>query len=74
MEKKKLVLTFMDAEQNEYNIIVDDPKDDLSAAEVRPVMESIVSTEVFRTEAPLVGVISAYFVITSSSTLFDTAV
>ncbi|MCD1148039.1 DUF2922 domain-containing protein [Peptoniphilus sp. KCTC 25270] len=71
MEKKVLVMKFRDAASDSYNLRVDDPKEGLSEAEVRPIMESIVSTEVFRKEAPLAGVEKAEYIVTTSNVLFD---
>lgn len=47
MEKKKLEMEFLSDINKKYVISIDDPKFDLSQAEVQTAMEAIISDNIF---------------------------
>lgn len=67
---KKLVLSFMTAQNTTSSISLDEPKDGLTAAEVRPVMELIITENAFNTsKGDLTEVKKAEIISTTKETL-----
>ena len=63
---KKLVMSFLTAEGATSSMTVDTPKDGLTGDEVRPVMESIITLDVFNTSKGDLAEIKAAQVITTT--------
>ena len=70
MEKKKLEMEFLNSLNKKYTISLDDPKFDLSQAEVQTAMEAIISDNIFNVSlADLTEVVEARIVTTQVETL-----
>lgn len=70
MIKKKLVMSFLTVQGATSSLTVDAPKDDLTDAEVRAVMESIITKDIFKTsKGDLAEIKSAEIITTTEETL-----
>lgn len=67
---KKLTMTFKTAEGTASTLTVDDPKDGLTNAEVRAVMDTIIAQNIFNTNSgDLVDVKSAEIITTTEQVI-----
>ncbi|MEL7648038.1 MAG: DUF2922 domain-containing protein [Sedimentibacter sp.] len=67
---KRLVMTFVTAQGTNSSMTVDEPKDELTEAEVRTVMESIITQNVFNTaKGDLTEIKSAEIITTTEQIL-----
>ncbi|WP_326907750.1 DUF2922 domain-containing protein [Sedimentibacter sp. MB31-C6] len=67
---KKLVMSFLTAEGTTSSMTIDEPKEDLTELEVRAVMETIISQNVFNTsKGDLTEIKTANIVSTSTENL-----
>lgn len=67
---KRLLMTFITAQGGQTSLTLDAPKDDLTEAEVRTVMENIISNNIFNsTKGDLTGVKAAEVVTTTREVL-----
>ena len=61
METKKLYLEFLDAAENTFKVVVDDPKTNLDETTIRTNMEAIITANAFDSKGhSLSGVKAAY--------------
>ena len=65
-----LVLVFLDSEGKERLIKIEDPKPDLTPAEVETVMNTVVSKGIFNLASPS----KAYIVTTTKEDIYEQAV
>ena len=66
MEKAKLEMEFKDEIGKKFSITIDEPREDLTEAEVRTVMDDIVARNVFFTVAgDIVATTGARFITTT---------
>ena len=63
---KKLVMSFLTAQGATSSMTIDAPKDDLTEPEVRAVMESIITQNVFNTSKGDLAEIKSALVITNT--------
>lgn len=63
---KKLVMSFATAQGSTSSMTIDDPKDGLAASEVRAVMESVITQNVFNTSKGDLSDIKSAEVITTT--------
>jgi len=63
---KKLVMSFATAQGSTSSMTIDDPKDALAASEVRAVMESVITQNVFNTSKGDLSEIKSAEVITTT--------
>lgn len=67
---KKLVMSFLTAQGSTSSMTIDAPKDDLTEPEVRAVMESIITQNVFNTsKGDLAEIKSAQIITTTEEIL-----
>jgi hypothetical protein len=67
---KKLVMVFATAQGHTSSMTLDEPKEDITEAEVRTVMESIIAKNIFNTNSgDLASVKSAEIVTTTTEQL-----
>jgi hypothetical protein len=67
---KKLVMSFLTAQGATSSMTIDAPKDDLTEAEVRAVMEAIITENVFNTsKGDLAEIKSAEIITTTEEVL-----
>lgn len=67
---KKLVMSFLTAQGGTSSMTIDAPRDDLTAAEVSAVMESIITKNIFNTaKGDLAEIKSAEIITTTEEVL-----
>lgn len=71
MEKKVLVMTFLDNAAKDFNLRLENPKEGLDMSDVTPVMDTIISSGVFPSEGSLVSNKKAEVIVTTTEVLFD---
>lgn len=68
MEIKKLLMTFKTADDRKVSITVDEPREDLTEAEIKEAIDLIVSKNIFASnKADLVNALEAKVVVTDTT-------
>ena len=68
---KKLVMTFTNQESKKVSIAIDDPREDITEAEIKATMELILAKNIFAPNGyDLVSIVDAKIVVTDT-TEFD---
>ncbi len=66
--EKKLVMTFIDAKENNYNLTVNSVKEGVTVIEINAIMDNIISTGVFQSkDGALISKESAVIVDTTTT-------
>lgn len=71
MEKKVLVMTFVDNKEKDFSLRLDNPAEGLTQDQINPVMSAIVSSNVFPQEGSLVAPKKAELVVTTNQLLYE---
>lgn len=67
----KLYLVFKTTDQKEHSIIIDRPRQDLAGADVKSVMDQIVSSNVFDKNGALIGIVEAKYITRTENQVFN---
>ena len=71
---KRLLMTFKDEDEKKISLSVDDPREDITEAEIKAVMDLIVSKNIFAPNGmDLVAAVEAKVVVTDT-TPYDLAI
>jgi hypothetical protein len=66
---KRLLMTFKDEDEKKISLSVDDPREDITEAEIKAVMNLIVAKNIFAPNGmDLVAVVEANVVVTDTTT------
>lgn len=71
MERKLLVLTFMDEGGKKRRLTIADPKDGLEAADAKHAAQNIIDAKVFSRKGRYVAPVKGELVVTSEAILYQ---
>ncbi len=68
MEKRKLIMQFLDAANKAYSISVDNPREDLTQEEIHQAMTNLVGLDTFVSRNGLLATPNKANIVTTSTT------
>lgn len=68
---KSLIMTFLNEQNKKVNISIDDPREDVTEAEIKTVMDDILAKNIFTSTGGDIVTVDAAKIVTTSVTEFE---